>query len=536
VINASFGGSSISTALADKWKLAHTNDIITVHAAGNDGGSNPLLGAQLPLHAGYEDLSSTLIAVVATNSSNTITSYSNRCGSAKNWCMAAPGDGVYSTVAVDDNNYASNYGTMSGTSMADPHVAGAAAVLRGKWPSKNAAQIVTILYDTATDLGAAGIDDIYGRGLLNLDNALFAQGVLTISTASGASYSLADSSIQVASNMGNSLNGLLSMSVFDKYKRDYSFDMNGVIHYASESGLVDELNYSDTNYSSAIDDLQLSVNLQDNSAKMTTQLNEVNVGFAHNTLYNSENISGFSKQYSLFDNAYLSQLKGSSSIQIAKDNATLELLSGYWDADNEQAIKEVGVSFLNDFNDDFYIKARLSYLEEDETFLSNYFSNAYKTGKAKTHALSLISSLKPTANLNIIAQYSQGNTQVDSLSDSVISDISLLKSQYYSATVLNKNVYFDDDALFFSLKHPLQITQGSLNLSLADGLNADDSISFVDRRIPITASALSNEMSLGYTANYAKNSQASVLLNRANVLGSSIQLENQLMLKMTKKF
>ena len=536
MINASFGGSSISTALADKWKLAHTNNIITVHAAGNDGGSNPLLGAQLPLHSGYEDLSSTLIAVVATNSSNTITWYSNKCGSAKNWCMAAPGDGIYSTVAVDDNNYASNYGTMSGTSMADPHVAGAAAVLRGKWPSKNAAQIVTILYDTATDLGAAGIDDIYGRGLLNLDNALFAQGVLTISTASGASYSLEESSIQVASNMGNSLNGLLGMSVFDKYKRDYSFDMNGVIHYASESGLVDELNYSDTNYSSAIDDLQLSVNLQDNSAKMTTQLNEVNVGFAHNTLYNSENISGFSKQYSLFDNAYLSQLKGSSSIQIAKDNATLELLSGYWDADNEQAIKEVGVSFLNDFNDDFYIKARLSYLEEDETFLSNYFSNAYKTGKAKTHALSLTSSLKPTANLNIIAQYSQGNTQVDSLSDSVIRDISLLKSQYYSATVLNKNVYFDNDALFFSLKHPLQITQGSLNLSLADGLNADDSISFVDRRIPITASALSNEMSLGYTANYAKNSQASVLLNRANVLGSSIQLENQLMLKMTKKF
>ncbi len=75
-----------------------------------------------------------------------------------------------------------------------------------------------------------------------------------------------------------------------------------------------------------------------------------------------------------------------------------------------------------------------------------------------------------------------------------------------------------------------------MNLSLADGLNADDSISFVDRRIPITASALSNEMSLGYTANYAKNSQASVLINRANVLGSSIQLENQLMLKMTKKF
>jgi len=106
VINASFGGDSIATSLADKWKSAHTNDIVTVHAAGNDGGGNPLLGAQLPYHAGYEDLSATLIAVVATDTNNTITSYSNRCGIAKNWCIAAPGDGIYSTVAVDDNNYA----------------------------------------------------------------------------------------------------------------------------------------------------------------------------------------------------------------------------------------------------------------------------------------------------------------------------------------------------------------------------------------------------------------------------------------------
>jgi len=245
VINASFGGDEIATSLADKWKSAHDNDIVTVHAAGNDGGVNPLLGAQLPYHAGYEDLSSTLIAVVATNSSNVITSYSNRCGIAKNWCMAAPGDSIYSTAAVDDNNYASNYGTMSGTSMADPHVSGAIAVLRSKWPSKSASEVVTILYDTATDLGAAGIDAIYGRGLLNLDNALYSQGVLTVNTASGNSYLLDDSTIQVASNVGNSLRNLLNMTVFDKYKRDYSFDMNKIVQYKPESGLIDELNYYD---------------------------------------------------------------------------------------------------------------------------------------------------------------------------------------------------------------------------------------------------------------------------------------------------
>jgi len=106
VINASFSSNTIPSSLADKWKSAHANDIVTVHAAGNAAGDDPLLGALLPAYAGYEDLSSTLIAVVATDSNNTITSYSNRCGIAKNWCMAAPGDGIYSTVDVTDNNLA----------------------------------------------------------------------------------------------------------------------------------------------------------------------------------------------------------------------------------------------------------------------------------------------------------------------------------------------------------------------------------------------------------------------------------------------
>lgn len=536
VINASFGGNSIATSLADKWKLAHTSDIVTVHAAGNDGGSNPLLGAQLPYHAGYEDLSATLIAVVATDSNNTITSYSNRCGIAKNWCMAAPGDGIYSTVAVDDTNYVGNYGTMSGTSMADPHVAGAVAVLRSKWPSKSASEVVTILYDTATDLGDVGIDAIYGRGLLNLDNALYSQGTLTIYNASGGNNSVDDSVINVASVLGDSLTQPLAMTVFDKYKRDYSLDMSKMVRPRTEDGLTSELNYYDNSNSVTMDNLELTTDQHSKVIKLSAKLDDVVIDFAHNAQLNGENIAGFSNQHLIGADVYLSQLKNSSNIKISKNNSSLGLVSGYLDRDDEQSIEAINLSFSQDFGQDISLTARLGHIQEGKTFLTNYFSGAYKTGSAKTNVVNLSLKAKPTADMQLAVQYAQGKTEVESLGDSVISDVSTLGSQHYSASAIKQGVYFKDDTLFASMVRPLQVTQGGLTLRMANGLNADDSISFVDRYIPLTNSRLKNEITLGYSANYAKNSQIVALLKRANVHEKSIELENQLMLKINKKF
>ena len=91
IINASYGGSWMYVSTANKYLSAHNNDIITVVSAGNDGASNPTYPALMPSATGYTALQDTLIAVVATDSNNTIASFSNKCGIAKNWCMAAPG-------------------------------------------------------------------------------------------------------------------------------------------------------------------------------------------------------------------------------------------------------------------------------------------------------------------------------------------------------------------------------------------------------------------------------------------------------------
>lgn len=61
---------------------------------------------------------------------------------------------------------ASNYGLMSGTSMASPHVAGVAALLWSHFPQCSNAQIRNVLAVTAEDLGTAGRDNSYGHGLV----------------------------------------------------------------------------------------------------------------------------------------------------------------------------------------------------------------------------------------------------------------------------------------------------------------------------------------------------------------------------------
>ncbi len=66
---------------------------------------------------------------------------------------------------------ASNYGLMSGTSMASPHVAGVAALLWSHYPQCTNAQIRNVLAVTAEDLGAAGRDSSYGYGLVRTKTA-----------------------------------------------------------------------------------------------------------------------------------------------------------------------------------------------------------------------------------------------------------------------------------------------------------------------------------------------------------------------------
>ena len=79
--------------------------------------------------------------------------------------VVAPGVNVYSAQGLD------GYGSLSGTSMAAPHVAGIVLLLKEAFPNISGTEILEAIYETTADLGESGEDNTYGRGIINVWNA-----------------------------------------------------------------------------------------------------------------------------------------------------------------------------------------------------------------------------------------------------------------------------------------------------------------------------------------------------------------------------
>jgi subtilisin family serine protease len=551
VINASFGGDFYAPT-ADKWLLAHNADIVSVHAAGNEGEIDPTYGARTPIEKGYEKLASTLIAVVATDKNNGIASYSNRCGIAQNWCMAAPGSDILSTVDTEDeiNTGDFDYMYFSGTSMAAPHVSGAVAVLRSKWPSKSAAETVGILYDTATDLGDPGIDAIYGRGLLNLGNAVTAQGALTIPTVSGDSYTLDNSNLFTSSILGNALDDSIKVAVYDKYKRDYYFDLNTTTSASNLPEVKDELNFKDTTNSVEFESgLKLSSNTTNGLINIQNNIDDYKILFAYKQdpatvfAFNQKtDIEELSDSYTLYGDSHLSHINNAKSVSISNVssvgniNTSLGFVTGYTDKSNTHNIQGFNISMLAKPVKNLALTAQINHLTEDDTFLSNYFSGAYQTDVAKTKSINLIADAEVNKNLSVIFQTNKGITKVATLDNSAVSDFSAIDSSGYSLSLLGKNIYLKNDKLFATFKQPLKVTDGDMTLTIADGLDADDNIIFSKESVDLSSSNTERLLTVGYLAKVNENIDTVILLNHIDNPNYSLGTESQMMIKISKKF
>ena len=162
VVNHSYGDSrNPGTLVASAFANAAANGVLNVAAAGNTGDCVAKRNT-----IGYPARFPEVIAVGATDWFDGRPCFSSSGAELE---LAAPGDLIAST--YPGNDYA--YG--SGTSMASPHVAGAAALVMSAG-IVDPAEVRHILSSTADDLGEAGRDTLFGFGLVNVVAALEVAG------------------------------------------------------------------------------------------------------------------------------------------------------------------------------------------------------------------------------------------------------------------------------------------------------------------------------------------------------------------------
>ena len=209
---------------------------ILVWAAGNAGdrvnanSSSPQILSGLAARA--EELQGHSIAVVSTREDGRISDFSNRCGIAADFCIAAPGEQVLVATSVFDAYDEHYYNLGSGTSYAAPMVSGGLITMKKLFRDQlSNEELVSRLFATANDDGIYADSAIYGQGLMDLGAATNPWGAPqfmdTIETENGNGESITSSFMALGAPLGDSVTqalGSQEVAAFDSLGAPFWFD------------------------------------------------------------------------------------------------------------------------------------------------------------------------------------------------------------------------------------------------------------------------------------------------------------------------
>ncbi len=166
-------GPSTSAEEFASFASAVASGKLLIAPAGNQGLAFPANPASQ-----FSALGGGALVVGSHNGAGGKSVFSNGAAGVESNYLSAPGEGVVAAGNQDDDFFY----RVDGTSMAAPQVAAAAALIWAYSPGLTASQVAEILKKSATDLGAPGIDSVFGSGALNIEKALAPIGIITAPT------------------------------------------------------------------------------------------------------------------------------------------------------------------------------------------------------------------------------------------------------------------------------------------------------------------------------------------------------------------
>ena len=470
------------------------NKTIFVWSAGNAGGyseqqvdnSSPEIFPGMVYF--IEELQDTSVAVVSVNEEGLIADHSNRCGLAKDFCVAAPGEnitGAYVTTEYPEND---NYGTGSGTSFAAPFVSGAVALLTEKFRGQLTGQeILQRIYVTANKEGVYSNSDIYGQGLLDLKKAIEPIGqTYFISPITNQVTTFSQANIFLSSPLFGSLNNLgdkLFLTYFDELGAPFSINASQLVRNNNPENSYlprfpnSQLPISGNEY------LQIfsSIENYDFLSNQTTQKS----GFSYalsldpnnsfNLSLNQKNYySSLSTSYDPIKNFVSNGPSIKYSFKDKRFGYGFSFSKGFqgWNpwTDQDKAYSKYFSTQLNIFSKNNKTSIKLGRLEEDSSYLGMMFLNGQSSSKNSYSSILTIDS-DFFINENFSAFISLTGMRAEPYENfsfiNIRSDSSFLTSTNLS--ILGKDIFNKKDRFRLDYLVPLSIEKGTADLKFISG-------------------------------------------------------------------
>ena len=451
----------------------------------------------------------------------TCAGYRLEAGPTKDYFLLAPALEARSTYA--ENGVPLGEGerlsTTPGYSTAAAQVAGAVAILRQLYPELEPEDIVSLLLESATDLGTPGIDDVYGRGLLNLDRAVQPMGTMTVasgSTVSGPRHDLAASRISLSPAFGDGLaSGLAgkTLAVFDAYDRAFlvdlgqfaeaakvAFDMDAALHrfaqpdrrreFTLPSGATIALTTARRTFAEGGEPADART---DNGRADQLTSFSLSQRFGRTALSASYNLDprlslGLWSQAEVgpdtllaedaFASPYLGLVEdsiGTAAVHTLAPNLTLTVgaylgeQSG--DAGDETSrTSAAAAELVFRPREGLRIGLEAGGLGERGRFLGAKTEGAFATGEESwTGYAGLSLSYDLTARFTLLASAHQGFTHAALAEDSVIDGMSTLRSESYAIGLIGRDLARDGDRMMIGVSQPLRVADGTAILNAPVG-------------------------------------------------------------------
>lgn len=282
ILNLSFGLTGIIESYSESALRAALGDIIRtmaqagasektilVWAAGNSHGDTCLPGSTAAecrqgtvsaaspdilsgLPAKISELRGHVVSVVSVGENGAISGFSNRCGIAADWCLAAPGENIllpyFGPRSANDPTVIRGFGRGGGTSYAAPMVSGGLALMKQLFRGQlSNTALLSRLFATADKSGRYANRSIYGQGLMDLGAATVPVGQTTLALGSRVGDpggGLLTSNIALGNAFGDGLTQSLAgteIAAFDSLGAPFWYDLGSFAFAADKLSIARRL-------------------------------------------------------------------------------------------------------------------------------------------------------------------------------------------------------------------------------------------------------------------------------------------------------